>query len=124
MIEGFEEVHAFDLLEQIWNGLVIEGKAAAEQRIQDDPTAPHIHLWAGVQLPRYDLSQSKMSGQCRGHTFQAHGRLETICFGFKTCSFGRIIRDLVGLDLLPTAASCKLDQGELHLRRGVIGRAA
>lgn len=40
-----------DLPEQVGDVLVIKGQGAAQQRIQDDAAAPHIHLWPTVQLP-------------------------------------------------------------------------
>jgi hypothetical protein len=39
-----------DLLEQVWDVLVIKGQAATQQRIQDHATAPHIYLRASIQL--------------------------------------------------------------------------
>lgn len=37
-----------DLPEQIGDVFIIKGQGAAQQRIQDDPAAPHINLWATV----------------------------------------------------------------------------
>lgn len=47
-----ERVHALlDLLEEIWNVLIIERQRATEEGIQDHTTRPHIHLWPRIQLP-------------------------------------------------------------------------
>jgi hypothetical protein len=44
-----------DLAEQVGDVLVVKGQATAQERIQDDPAAPHVHLGARVQLPRDHL---------------------------------------------------------------------
>mmetsp|Transcript_13569 Transcript_13569/g.27760 ORF Transcript_13569/g.27760 Transcript_13569/m.27760 type:complete len:347 (-) Transcript_13569:810-1850(-) len=51
-----ERVHAaLDLLEEVGDGLVVEGKRPAEESVEDDAAAPHVHLRAGVKVPRDDL---------------------------------------------------------------------
>jgi hypothetical protein len=46
---------ALNLLEEVGDGLVVEGQATAQQGIEYDPAAPHINLRTGVELPRDDL---------------------------------------------------------------------
>ena len=45
-----EREKILDLLEEVWDVLVVEGQGAAQQRVQDDATAPDVHLRASVQL--------------------------------------------------------------------------
>lgn len=51
---------ALDLFEQVGDVFVIKGQGAAQQRVQDDATAPHVYLGAGVQLPRDDLWEHRV----------------------------------------------------------------
>ena len=52
-----------DLPEQVGDVLIVKGQRAAQQRIQDDAAARHIHLWAAVQLPRDHLHPQKVTYQ-------------------------------------------------------------
>mmetsp|Transcript_10454 Transcript_10454/g.43278 ORF Transcript_10454/g.43278 Transcript_10454/m.43278 type:complete len:343 (+) Transcript_10454:2484-3512(+) len=46
-----EVVYApLDLLEQVRDGLVVEGEGAAQERVQDHPARPHVHLRTAVEL--------------------------------------------------------------------------
>mgnify|MGYP001811132557 CR=1 FL=1 len=47
---------ALDLLEKVWDVLVVKGQAAAEQRVQDHAARPHVDLGARVQLAADDLA--------------------------------------------------------------------
>lgn len=48
---GGQRVHArLDLLEQIGDGFVVEGKGSAEEGVEDDAHGPHIDLGAGVEV--------------------------------------------------------------------------
>ena len=49
--EGGSEIKrgavTLDLLEEVGNVLVVKGEGAAQQRIEDDAAAPHVHLGVG-----------------------------------------------------------------------------
>lgn len=38
-----------DLLKQGGNMFIIKRQSAAQQSVQDDPTAPDVHLWACIE---------------------------------------------------------------------------
>ena len=40
-----------DFPEQVGDVLVIKWQGSAQQSIQDDAAAPHIHFWAAIELP-------------------------------------------------------------------------
>ena len=48
-----------DLLEQVWDVLVVKGQRAAQQRVQDHAAGPHIHLGPRIQPPRDDLQRRR-----------------------------------------------------------------
>jgi len=79
----FSEQLAFDLLEQVGDGLVVEGQAATQQGVQDDPAAPHIHLRSRVELARYHLEgmpeMRARSGGAQVHLLQVLTCLD-VCF--------------------------------------------
>mmetsp|Transcript_7285 Transcript_7285/g.26071 ORF Transcript_7285/g.26071 Transcript_7285/m.26071 type:complete len:273 (+) Transcript_7285:1135-1953(+) len=57
---------ALDLLEEVGDALVVEGQRAAEQRVQDDATAPHVHLRARVHEAGDDLGRRVVGRAARG----------------------------------------------------------
>ena len=46
-----------DLLEQVWDILIIKRETATQQSIQDDATAPYIYFRAAIQLTRNYLQR-------------------------------------------------------------------
>lgn len=49
-----------DLLKQRGDMLIIKGQSAAQQGIQDHPTAPDVHLWACIE-PDADVTQRSVT---------------------------------------------------------------
>ena len=47
----------FDLLEEVGDVLVVEGQAAAEQRVENDAAAPHVDLRPRVKPPADHLGR-------------------------------------------------------------------
>eukprot|EP00968_Pinguiococcus_pyrenoidosus_P008168 scaffold576_cov260-Pinguiococcus_pyrenoidosus.AAC.32 len=62
-----QAVHAaLDLPKQVGNRLVVEWERPAEQCVQDDATAPDIHLGARVEIAGDDLRGRVVRGPARG----------------------------------------------------------
>ena len=59
-----------DLPEEGRDVLIIEGKASAEKRVENDARRPHVHLWTGIQASRNDLWRSVV--------WRATGRAEKV----------------------------------------------
>mmetsp|Transcript_19642 Transcript_19642/g.63034 ORF Transcript_19642/g.63034 Transcript_19642/m.63034 type:complete len:223 (+) Transcript_19642:995-1663(+) len=69
-VSGESEDAALDLLEEVWDVLVVEGQGAAQQGVQDDAARPDVHLRPRVELARDDLR--------RGVVRRAARRLEEV----------------------------------------------
>ena len=50
-----EVYSVLDFREQWWNRVLVEGRAAAEEAVQDDAAAPNVHLGPRMQLFRNSL---------------------------------------------------------------------
>lgn len=116
-----------DLFEEVGDVLVVKRQAATQQRIQDDTAAPHVHLWARIQLARDDL-QHRIVSQTAEYciTNLLHGRL-TLFMIIPRLYHHTLPAMSVTLICTGIPLSCSWPQSRkplLHLGRSIVGRPA